>query len=224
MNNTAKILLIAALLSITAYAQKPKSPVKPKVLTVKTAVKSAAKSAPKIALDEGKLVGKTYTNQTLDFEITFPDNWMVPDKDFEAYMLKQGHDLRLKVPPTITILQTAYKFMPGTTDNAILRVAVEDLRLNPQIKDAVDYFDAMLKSFKTAKTPADFKHSDTQAEKLGEKQFAFLDSSSAETGKKRIYATVKNGYAILFTLTYINDEDVETLRNILSEGNFRLNK
>jgi hypothetical protein len=220
MKNIAKVLTIIGLLAIASYAQKQKTQAKPKVASVKT----AAKSTPKYTVDEGKLVGKTYTNQTLDFEITFPDNWMVPDKDFEAYMLKQGHDLRLKVPPTIRILQTAYKFMPGTTDNAILRVAAEDLRLNPQIKDAVDYFDVMRKSFKSAKTPADFKYSETQAEKLGEKQFAFLDSSSAATGKKRIYATVKNGYAILFTLTYVNDEDVETLRNVLSEGNFRLNK
>lgn len=220
MKTVAKSLITIALLSIVGYAQKPKVKTPPP----KEQVKASVKKTPKAAFDKGILSGKTYSNKTFNFEVTFPDNWMVPGNDFEAYMLKKGHDLRLKVPPTIKILQTAYKFMPGTTDNAIVRIAVENLNSNPQIKDAVDYFDVMRKSFKIAKTPADFKYSETQAERLGTKQFAFLDSSSSETGKKRIYATVKNGYAILFTLTYTNDADVETLRNILSEGNFRLKK
>lgn len=214
MNNTAKILFTIALLSIAAFAQKPKPT--PKTPITKTTVKTT----PKITFDEGKLVGKTYTNKGFGFEITFPDEWFIPDQDYEAYMLKNGYDLRLKVPPTIKIFQTAYKYMPGMAENSVVRVAVENLKLQPQIKDAVDYFDAMRKTFATAKTPADFKYSETKAEKLGTKQFAYLDSSSDETGKKRIYATVKNGYALMFMITYSDDEDLKTLRNILAEGNF----
>ena len=222
MKNIAKVLTIIGLVSIASFAQKPKPKTPLAKTTAKTAPKTAVKAAPKKAVDEGKLVGRTYTNQTFNFEITFPDAWLVPDKDFEAYMLAQGIDVRLKVPPTITVLQTAYKLMPGTQENSIVRVAVEDLKANPQIKDAVDYFDAMRKSFKAVKTPADFKYSETNAEKLGAKQFAYLDTSSAEAGKKRIYATVKDGYAIMFMMTYKDDADIATLRSILAEGNFAL--
>ena len=108
-------------------------------------------------------------------------------------------------------------------DNAIMRVAIEDLTMTPQVKDAVDYFDLMRSQFAVMKLPADFKYSETQAEKLGVKQFAFLDTSTA-AGKKRMYATVRNGIAILFTLSYTKPEDLATMRQILAGGNFALSK
>jgi ribonuclease I len=111
--------------------------------------------------------------------------------------------------------------MPGTQENAILRISVEDLKALPQIKDAVDYFDLMRETFKAVKLPPDFKYSETQAEKLGRMQFGFLDTSN-KTGKKRMYATVRNGYAIMFTLTYKADEDLATMKNVLAQGNFKL--
>ena len=73
-------------------------------------------------------------------------------------MKSKGFDLSLKAPDSlppssrakinralqrVTVLLTAYRSMPGTADNAIVRISVEDLAANPQIKDAVDYFDAM---------------------------------------------------------------------------------
>lgn len=232
MRNTVKVLLFIAALSIVSFAQKPK----PKPTPVKkTTAKTVVKPAPKSAVDEGTVVGRTYTNEGFNFEITFPDTWLIPDKDFEAYMLSQGFDLRVK-PPTaanpkdqaalkkaadrVKILLTAYRSMPGMTDNAIMRVSVEELSANPQIKDAVDYFDAMRASFKVAKLPADFTYTETDAEQLGAKQFAFIDVSTSE-GKKRMYATVKNGYAIMFTLSYTKTEDLQTMREVLSNGSFK---
>jgi len=111
--------------------------------------------------------------------------------------------------------------MPGSNDNAIMRAAVEDLTLTPQVKDAVDYFDLMRSQFAVMKLPADFKYSETQAEKLGAKQFAYLDTAS-NAGKKRMYATVRNGYAILFTLSYTKPEDLAAMRQILAGGDFRI--
>jgi len=71
------------------------------------------------------------------------------------------------------------------------------------------------------KLPTDFRYSETQAEKLGAKQFAYVDVSS-NAGKKRMYATLRNGHAIMFTLSYTKPEDLATMRQILSTGNFAL--
>ncbi len=151
-------------------------------------------------------------------------------------MKKQGFDLGLKAPDSLPlssqakinqaikrvhILMTAYRSMPGATDNAIVRISVEDLAANSQIKDAVDYFDAIRATYATMKLPPDFKYSDTQAEKLGVRQFAFLDTTS-NAGKKRMYARVSNGFAIMFTISYTKDEDLQTLRQVLEKGNFAL--
>ena len=184
----------------------------------------------------GTVSGKTYTNSVYGLQITFPDTWLIPAGDFEDYMRSQGHDISLKTPDNVTgvskvqldrslqkvkVLVTAYRSMPGSTDNAIMRVAAEDLTLTPQVKDAVDYFDLMRSQFSVMRLPADFKYSETQAEKLGAKQFAYLDTSSL-AGKKRMYATVRNGYAILFTLSYTKPEDLAAMRQILADGDFRL--
>jgi hypothetical protein len=37
-----------------------------------------------------------------------------------------------------------------------------------------------------------------------------------------MYATVRNGYAIMFTLSYTKPEDLAAIRQILSTGNFAL--
>jgi hypothetical protein len=102
-----------------------------------------------------------------------------------------------------------------------MRVSAEDLSTVPQVKDAVDYFDLMRKTFQSMKLPADFRYSETQAERLGKKQFAFLDVSS-KAGKKRMYSTVRDGHAIMFTLSYLRDEDLQTMRQILADGDFGL--
>src|ERR1043165_1279154 len=108
--------------------------------------------------EKGEVSGRTYTNKSLGLEVTFPDEWLIPDEDFEAYMRSQGFDLGLKAPDSlplstkatvnaalkkVQVLLTAYRSMPGSADNAIVRISAEDLTPNPQIKDAVDYVDAV---------------------------------------------------------------------------------
>ncbi len=174
--------------------------------------------------------GRTYRNADLGFAITFPDSWLIPGNDFEDHMRLQGFDLSLKAPETlgkasriqvdralerVKVLVTAYRAMPGSKDNAILRVAAEDLSEVPEVTDAVDYFDLMRSQFAVMKLPPDFKFSETQAEQLGKRQYGFLDTSS-DAGKKRMYATVRGRTALIFTLSYLTDEDLKTFRQILS--------
>jgi hypothetical protein len=229
MRKVFRILLVVVLASTPSLAQR-------KPIQKPASVKPPAVVPVKEIVDNGGVSGRTYTNERLNFSVTFPDTWLVPDNDFEGYMKKQGFDLSLKAPDNlgmaekakinqslkrVQILVTAYRSMPGSTENAIMRVSAEDLKAYPHVKDAVDYFDLMRAVFKTMKLPPDFKYSETDAEKLGSHQFAFLDVSS-KAGKKRMYATVRNGFAILFTLTYTEDNDLQTMRQILTDGNFKV--
>ncbi|MEO6655865.1 MAG: hypothetical protein ABIO36_07245 [Pyrinomonadaceae bacterium] len=227
MRKAFAIFFISFLFAAVCAAQTKAKP-KPRPTPPKIAAK------PAVAM--GKVSGRTYANTTFGFEVTFPDTWLIPDSDFESYMKKQGIDLSLKAPDSlplsvkakvdqaikrVTIMLTAYRSMPGSADNAIVRISVEDLSANPQIKDAVDYFDAIRASYAAMKLPPDFTYSETQAEKLGAKQFGFLDASSS-AGKKRMYATVRGHFVIMFTLSYTKDDDLQTLRQVLEQGNFAL--
>ncbi len=220
-----RIFTICALIALSAVittAQKPK---------VKRT--TAAKTAAAKPTDVGTVSGKTYTSTAYHFQVTFPETWLIPDKDFERAMLNQGIDLRFKLPPgvgtkndsktapiSLKILLTAYSALPGTPSAATARISVEDLSGLPQVKDAVDYFDLMRLNFQNMKTPAGFKYSETQAEKLGAKQFAYLDTSS-KTDKRRMYATVRGRNALLFTLIYHTDEDLQAFRDVLANGEFK---
>jgi hypothetical protein len=228
-----RIIAVAIIASSIGTGQTTAT--KSKAVAKAASAKSAAAKPPApVSIDKGSVLGRTYTNRTLGFAIAFPDTWFIPGDDFEAEMKKAGYDLSLKVPATVptadrakmnralkhvTIAMTAYRSTPGSTDNAIVRVTLENLAASPLIKDAIDYFDAMRNQFKTMTLPKDFKYSETQAEQLGRRQFAFLDSSNT-SGKKRLYATVRKGYAVLFSLSYTKDEDLDVFRRVLSEGNF----
>ena len=195
----------------------------------------AAKPDAVPAIDLGSFTDRTYRNGTFNFELSVPEGWLIADPKSETTLKEQGIDLKLKAPKAattqeqtrlngyakrVTVLLTA--FHPQSKDeNTVMRIAVEDLRRTPQVKDAVDYFDLMREGYKTMRLPSDFKYSETQAEKLGRKQFGFLDTQSAES-KTRTYATVRNGYAILFSLNYRSDEDLQTFRQMLSDANFSL--
>lgn len=44
-------------------------------------------------LDAGSVIGRSYINPTLSFQVTFPDSWLIPGPDFEDYMKSAGFDL-----------------------------------------------------------------------------------------------------------------------------------
>lgn len=225
--------IIVLLLTVSfAVPQKRRTSTKklPTSIPVKpgTEVREAIKK-----LDSGSVTGRTYINPTLSFQVTFPDSWLIPGPDFEDYMKSAGVDLhtinsealgpvaKKQFAKNVTVLLTAYRSMPGTPDKTFVLIAAENLSAVPQIKDAVDYIDVVRQSLLKAKLPAGFKVQETDAEKLGAMQFAFLDTSSG-TQKRRLYATVRQGYALLFTISYVNDEDLATARNVLATGDFFL--
>ena len=234
-----RIFLVLTLIAIsvsvsTAQAKRTVSP-RRTATTPKTATISVATSA----VPKGTVSGRTYTNKGLGFSITFPDTWLIPGDDFVAYMKKAGFDITPKPPKAanaadqkkvdaafyrLKILMTAYRSMPGTEGNSVARIAVENVRsLNTTrpVKDAVDYVDLVRSQMSAVKMSADQKFSETQAEKLGENQFAFIDTSD-KTIKTRMYVTVRNGYAILFSLNYSTDEDLETFRDVLARTEFTI--
>ncbi|MBP9937076.1 MAG: hypothetical protein KBF52_15020 [Pyrinomonadaceae bacterium] len=231
-----KILTIFVL--IAAFAVTSLAQIKPRPTPRKPLATVPSDESKKPDDEKGSVVGRTYTNTAYRFEVEFPMSWLIPGDDFEQTMKAQGFDLSLKAPATLTpmgqakvndalkrvkILLTAYRSMPGSDGNSIVRISTEDLRPNPQIKDAVDYIDAIRATYRSMKLPPDFQYSETDAEQLGAAQFAFLDTTSIE-GKKRMYAMIRNGHAICFVISYTSDEDLFTLRRILEEGNFDLKR
>ena len=240
MKQYAAFLAISLIASLAVSAQvkpapSPPSPAVPSIVPVKPG-SIMTPMVEQRAVDTGTFVGRKYTNKTFGFELSFPYTWLIPDSNLETAMKKNGYNLHVadlsRMDPQfqadirnfekrVTVLLTVYRSLPGTIENGIMLISAEDLAGNPQIKDAVDYLDAIRATYKTLRLPPDFKYSETSAEKLGSMQFGFLDTS-AKTGKKRLYATVRNGFAIMFTISYTNSDDLQAMRQVLTHGNFAL--
>jgi hypothetical protein len=228
------LLLTLTAVSLSASGQT-KSPV------ARPSAKPAVRAVPAtdLPVPTGTVTGRTYTDRGLGFEITFPDTWLIAGDDFIGYMKAKGFDLTPRPPKAadlasqgkvnadfkrLRILLTAYRSLPGTAENGVVRIAAESIRslnTNRPVTDAVDYVDLMRSQLAAVRMPASFKYSETQAEKLGNNQFAYIDTSQGEV-KTRVYVTVRNGYAILFSLDYFLDSDLETFRDFLARANFAL--
>lgn len=223
------LIVAAACFGTVAIAQ---TPAKPKTVLVKKPASIPA-TVPVAAKPE-TLSGRRYTNAKLGFDVEFPEGWTISDGKLEESSISSGIDLSLKAPESVSTVQKiklekslknvemlVTAFRSGQSNGAIVRVSAENLNLNPQIKDAIDYFDAIRGQYAAMSLPPDFKYSETQAEQLGKWQFAFLELSS-DAGKKRLYATVRRGHAILFSLSYAEEEDLQALRRVLSASSFAL--
>ena len=220
--------LVLYLFASVGFAQVKKPSPAPRGVPIKSITK---KEVP-----VPKSTEKKYTNDELKFEVTLPEPWLIADSEFNKKISEQGIDLALKAPDDlskvsqvqinraldrVTILLTAYRPTFASEESALIRVSRENLTPLPEVRDAVDYFDLMRGQFKVMTLPPNFTYSETQAEELGQRQFAYIDVTS-DAGKKRLYATVKNRYAILFTVSYKDERDLQTMRQILSAGNFAL--
>jgi len=171
--------------------------------------------------DKGSVTGRTYSNTVFGFSITVPDGWDV-SAEYGKPTLSDSTIAgagRVQLARSLERVKVLFTATRSASAGMIVTGAVEDLRAVPAVRDAVDYFDLMRSQFAVMKLPADFKYSETQAEKLGSRQFAFLDISSSE-GKKRMYATLRRGHAVVFTLTYKKPDDLAAFRQILAGADF----
>lgn len=219
MSDLLKIILLIAFSAFPAavsFAQKPKPRVSP------------PPAAAPAKLDLGKLSFNTYVNDYFGLKFEFPAGWLVGDNELEE-QLKQISQAEIKAnnpqmqkslnqaADRVTVLLGGYKSLPGTPENASLRVAVEDLRASPQVKTGKDYFARLSATFKAAKLPDVFKYSEVKTETVDGLPLDYIETSSGNN-KKRMYSTVRRGYAVLITISYYQDADFEALHRVLAEA------
>jgi len=220
------LLTAAVLFSLTVSAQtKPRA---------KTAPKAAppAKKAAAAELDKGTIEDGQYTNKYFGITFQVPENWQVQEeivnkiiKDEGAKSVKAktnaGQKALNQASNRVTVAVTAFKNQFLSNDNASFVLSFEDLRPVPTVKDAVDYLQLLVTTLKQVQLPPEMKYSEIQAEKLGTRQFGFIEINRKEA-TQRMYVTVKKNYAIFFVFTYNDAADLETMRTMLANGNFAL--
>lgn len=217
-------LLIVAACSLTVSAQ------------TKTRPKTAPKAVPKVAaageLDKGTVKDGQYTNKYFGIMFPIPENWQVQEEIVNKIIKDQGaksakgktaaaQKALNQATNRVTVAMTVFKNPLGSDENASFVLSFEDLRSIPSVKDAVDYLQLLVTTLKQVQLPPDMKYSEIQAEKLGTRQFGFIEINKKEA-TQRMYVTVKKNYAIFFVFTYNDAADLEIMRTMLANGNFAL--
>jgi hypothetical protein len=211
MRRCVVFFFIGLMLAGSATAQKQRS--LPPIVPAKES---------SIPTETGLLDGRIFESKKYSFTVTVPDSWFVAGADFEKILKDNGHDLGTEAVVRggrpVEMLLTAFRSQKGRP-GAVLRVTAESIADYQQIRDAVDYLDAITAIYASVTLPPGFAYSSVRAEQLGPNQFAYLNISTS-AGKKRMYATVRGRWAILFTVSYFDDIDLQAVRDMLGAGKF----
>lgn len=205
-----------------SYAQKTKSRI----------AKTQAAAQKKV--DLGNLSGNTYTNDFFELKLEFPYGWLVGDNVLEAQLQQitqaqiQAKDARSqktlnRAIDRVTPLLGGYKKLPGTPENANLRVVVEDLSPLPQIKNGKYYLARLLASLKLIKMPSTVSYSEVKNETINGNSLDYIEAVSG-SAKKRIYTVIRKGFAVLISIDYYEDADFNALHKVLTEADLNYKK
>lgn len=228
MKSHSKIIcfLIVALLGGTVFGQKNAARAKTKKPTAPRVVNADAE-----ADFTGGFDGGVYKNRFFGVKMTMPESWLIQERQVSDAIKDAGTQMvKGKTTATdkayqqavqrLTVLFTASKDILGIENNATMIFSAEKSTPLVQVRNGRDYLRFNIQSFKKLQLPPDFKYSETiAAEKFGAETFYSLDVQRA-TFQQRFYATYRKGYALFFTLTYANQEDLETMKEVLRNSDF----
>lgn len=179
----------------------------------------------------GEIEGNSYKNKYFGIKIEIPETWLAQESEVGKAIKKVGTDVvKGKTAQTqkafdeaaqrLTVLFTASKDILGIENNSIMTFAAEKKPPLLQIRNGQDYLRLNIQTFKKLTLPPDFKYSETiKSEKFGGETFYYIDIE--RTGyQQRFYAIYRKGYSLFFTLTYANEEDLETMKEIIRNSDF----
>ncbi len=187
-------------------------------------------------IDFGTIENSTYQNSYFGLSIKIPSDWNVQDQAARQKLMElgtnivAGDDKNLKAVVKASELQTvnlfaAFKYPVGKPvdfNPSILCIA-EQVRHMPGIKRGKDYLLQGKKLLESSPMEISFAE-DTYTEKLGEMDFDVMTSEIRLGGqiiKQAQYAAIDKGYALMFAISFTNDEEKTILNGILESAQFQ---
>lgn len=221
MRNGKRILAMVLLMSL--------------IFTIFTGCSSKAKVEKVISL--GVMEGNNYSNDYFGLSLTLPDDWYIATQEEIALITDIGKELivgddeeknqqfDLSMEQTINMV-FSFKYPLDYIDgfNPNFMVMAENLNLiaGLTIKNGADYLAIMEDIMGSTGMPYVFN--DVYTEKIGGKEFHVLESGlilGYMNVNQKIYATIMDGYALVFSISFETEEDEEEAGNILKTIKFK---
>ncbi len=187
-------------------------------------------------IDFGTIENSTYTNNYFGLSVKLPPEWSVQDQKSQKKLVELGTKMissedknlnaAIKALEQKTInLFSVFQHPMGAPVNSnpnIICIA-ERVRETPGIKNGKDYLFHVRKTLESSQMKFAFPE-DITTEELGGRDFYVLYSEMPIAGmivRQKYYATVMKGYALIFTVSFTNEEEQTAIDNVLSTVAFK---
>jgi len=187
---------------------------------------------PGAEMDGGRFEGSVYHNDYLGLTVTLPPEWSVQDRELPKQTSRPGGQMlaggsesmqtTLKEGEQRTIpLFNVFKFLPGSPvpDNPYIYACAENMSAYPGIQTGGDYLFHARRVLEAGQFKFSFPR-EVYVETLAGVPFHVMTTELVipPAGKmmQEYFATVRKGYALVFTLSYWTPEERTELRNALN--------
>lgn len=178
----------------------------------------------------GEVKDNTYTNKFFGVEFKINEGWTLATQEELNEFTKSSNQIttdeelkpeELRVLGLVMAAKYPMTYADGLNPN--INLLSENLKMveDVKIESAQAYLEATKTTMEQAGLPYTF--SDITSETLGGKEFKAFNLSMDLDGislNQRQYVALVKDYALIFTLTYSNDEELAELQNILNTIKF----
>jgi len=205
------------------------------VLVVLALIAAMAGCTPAKPVSTGSFNGPNYTNDFFNLSFTIPDGWAVATKEQMAQAFNVGAELitgtdtatgqkldlaKQKALYLAFVSKLPYGDPSGFNSN--INVLCENLGFTGSLLASTSkaYAELAMANIKSSTKDSGMTYAfgDIAVKQMGGAEFAVFDATLTYNGmeiKQRVYCTLKNKYAILFSLTWMDDTDLASLQTIV---------
>jgi len=181
-------------------------------------------------IDLGTFEDSVYSNTYFGFKMILPTDWSIQDQQSIKQIMDSGSEIiagedeNLKTlmkysEKQVVTLLAAYKHPLGApvSFNPNIICVAERVRHIPGIKSGKDYLFHTRKTIELGQLEYSFPK-EIYSENIGGMDFSVMCADVAigqMTVHQRIYSAIIKGYALMFTVSFTNDEEDSFLQDVL---------
>jgi len=175
----------------------------------------------------GTIEGDTYTNQYFGFSLTIPEGWYIASREELALLLAAAADILSGDTEGETIDLESQQIIPlfffnQTGTNAKMVCLAQNIaEYASLIKDARSFMNIQIQGIKAQ--GMDMTFDDVEVIDIDGQEIASVSGVQTFAGieiRQTMYAFMKDGFAVVFTLSSFTDEEARLLADMMSSLSF----
>ncbi|MET0646749.1 MAG: hypothetical protein ABW208_09015 [Pyrinomonadaceae bacterium] len=192
-----------------------------------------------VPVSQGRLEGGTYTNDFFRISFSTPRGWVAQDMATRQALLESGKKIfeegkgtaKEKTGMEASMQRTVFLLSVSKYDlsapppgafNAQLSFLAERIP-TAVIKTGGDYLTQMMRVAKISSATLELT-GPIRTERVGRVSFAAADAKltiGASVVAQKYFATVRDGYALLFAFSYVDETDVQAFEELIKSVRFK---